>query len=327
MMKIPVSIIVPIYGVEKYIERCVRSLFEQSLHNIEYIFVNDCTKDCSMDIVSMLVKEYEMDKLTIKIVSHEINRGLAAARNSGLAVALGEYIYHCDADDWIEKDAMEKMYNLAQDRHADLVWCDWFLSFKNNERYMKQQGEEVAMGYLKDVLAGNLKFNVWNKLVKRNLYLENAINFPTGNDMGEDMTMIKVISFAEKVAYLPEALYHYLQLNMDSYTKRVSEKRLSQISYNANGIIDFIEKRYQDKLERELQLFKLNVKLPFLITDDRQSYQRWLDWYPEANDYITKDNFPFRIRFIQKAAVKRQFWIVTCYYYLVMKVMYGIVYK
>ena len=328
MTKSAVSIIVPIYNVEKYIERCVRSLFEQTSDNIEYIFVDDCSPDQSMEIVRRLINEYEYKNLTVRIISHEQNKGLPSARNSGLAVATGEYIFHCDSDDWMEKEAMEKMWQAAQTNQADIVWCDWFLSFRDNERYMQQKGIETPQGCIKAMLSGRMKYNVWNKLVKRSMYIENHITFPDGYGMGEDMTMIQAFAFAKKVCYVPEALYHYVQLNMSAFTKIVSEAHLSQIKYNANRTIDFIQQHYGSALENELQFFKLNIKLPFLITNQKDSYRRWLEWYPEANRYINRNKmFSLRIRLLQQAAAKKQFWIVWLYYYLVVKVVYGVIYK
>ena len=98
---IKVSILVPIYGVEKYIERCVRSLLEQSFTDIEYIFVNDCTKDSSMVILNKLIKEYEEKKGSIKIINHEKNGGLAASRITALKNATGEFITFVDSDDYL----------------------------------------------------------------------------------------------------------------------------------------------------------------------------------------------------------------------------------
>ena len=328
MKKSVVSIIVPIYNVEKYIERCVRSLFEQTLDNIEYIFVDDGSPDQSMVIVRQLIKEYKDKDLTIKIVTHKQNKGLPSARNSGLAYATGDYIFHCDSDDWMEKDAMEKMFQAAQNAKADIVWCDWFLSFRNNERTMRQKGNETPIDCIKAMLAGGMKYNVWNKLVKRSIYLNNKITFPDGFGMGEDMTMIQVFAYAKKVCYVPEALYHYIQLNTAAFTKTASEVHLSQVIHNANRTIEFIQNRYGEALEEELQFFKLNIKLPFLITNDKNSYLRWLEWYPEANSYIDRNTmFSSRIRLVQKAALKRQFWLVWLYYYLVVKVVYGIIFK
>jgi len=324
-----VSIIVPVYNVEKYIERCVRSLFEQTMNNIEYIFVDDNSPDQSMEIVRRLIREYKDKDLTVKIITHKQNKGLPSARNSGLALATGDYIFHCDSDDWMEKDAMERLYQAAKTSKADIVWCDWLLSFRNNERYMQQQVvKETPLDCIKAMLAGRIKFNVWNKLVRRSIYVNHKITFPDGYGMGEDMTMIQVFAYAEKVCYVPTALYHYVRLNTNAFTQTASDVHLSQVLHNANRTIEFIQNRYGDMLSQELQFFKLNIKLPFLITNDKNSYRRWLEWYPEANEYIDLNTmFSRRIRLIQWAAVHKQFWIVWLYYYLVVKVVYGIIYK
>ena len=101
-----VSILVPIYGVERFIERCARSLFEQTYPNIEYVFVNDCTADRSVEILKELVEDYPGRKDAVKIISHEKNRGLAAARNTALENATGVFICHVDSDDWVPKALM-----------------------------------------------------------------------------------------------------------------------------------------------------------------------------------------------------------------------------
>jgi hypothetical protein len=228
----------------------------------------------------------------------------------------------------MEKNAVEKLYQAAQTAKADIVWCDWFLSFRKNERYMKQQENETPVDCIKAMLSGRMKYNVWNKLVKRSIYMNHRISFPDGYGMGEDMTMIQVFAYAEKVCYVPVALYHYVRLNTEAFTQTASEAHLSQVLHNANRTIDFIQNRYGNELEEEIQFFKLNIKLPFLITNDKKSYLRWLEWYPEANSYIDRNTmFSNRIRFIQKAAVKRRFRIICLYYYLVIKVVYGIFYK
>jgi glycosyltransferase involved in cell wall biosynthesis len=328
MMSSIVSIIVPVYNVENYIERCVRSLFEQTLENIEYIFVDDGSPDKSMAILRQLIKAYEYKDLVIKIISHEQNKGLPSARNSGLAVATGEYVFHCDSDDWMERDAIEKMYRMAQTEEADIVWMDWYLSFEKNERYMRQQGKETPLDCIKAMLSGNLKYNVWNKLVRRSIYVDNRITFPDGFGLGEDMTMIKTFAFARKVCYLPEALYHYIRMNMSAFTQTPSESHLEQVLHNASHIIAFLQERYGEELNEELQFFKLNIKLPFLITGDKNSYRRWLEWYPEANGYIHRNKqLSRRIRWVQQAAVKKQFWLLRLHYYLVIRVVYGIIYK
>lgn len=105
-----VSVIIPVYGVEKYIERCARSLFEQTLEDMEFIFVDDSTRDNSIDILLEVINEYPQRKNQIKILTHEVNKGLPAARQTGIKAAKGDYIAHCDSDDWVTPNAYQEMY-------------------------------------------------------------------------------------------------------------------------------------------------------------------------------------------------------------------------
>src|SRR5690606_33802156 len=163
-----VSVIIPIYGVEKYIEKCVRSLFSQTLTDVEYIFIDDCSPDASIAILEKLIFEYALEK-NVSIIRHQTNRGLPSARNTGLEYAKGIYIFHCDSDDFLEKDALEVLYNAAKASSADIVWSDFYLSFENNERYMSQNPkmEDNHLNsdlVLRKILDGSLKYNVGNKL-------------------------------------------------------------------------------------------------------------------------------------------------------------------
>ena len=126
-----ISVIVPVYSVEEFIERCVRSLFQQTYKEVEYIFVNDHTPDRSMEIIKNCIAEYP--HLKTVLLEHSVNKGLPAARNTGLSVATGKYVFHCDSDDFVEPDMLEKLYQRAEETNADIVWCDCFLSFEKNE--------------------------------------------------------------------------------------------------------------------------------------------------------------------------------------------------
>ena len=280
-MKAKVTVIVPIYKVERFIERCACTLLNQTLQEIELIFIDDCTPDKSIEILKGVIKNHPNRKEMIKIISHTGNKGLPAARNTGLRYASGEYIFHCDSDDFIELNMLEILYNRAKETDADWLWCDWFLSFEQNERYMKQPQYKTAENALKGMLAGSLKYNVWNKLVKRSLYIENNILFPNGHGMGEDMTMIRLAACAKRVAYVSQAFYHYVRTNADAYTQTANERYLADIKYNVVETLDFLKLNYHNNLDPEIAYFKLNIKLPFLIGNDKTQYQLWKEWYPE----------------------------------------------
>lgn len=323
-----VSVIIPIYKVERFIERCAVSLMEQTLEKVEYIFVNDASPDESISILYDVIKRYPSRKEQVKIITHEENKGLPAARNTGLAVATGEYVFHCDSDDFVECDMLESLYNKAKECGADIVWCDFFLTFEKNERYMKQPEFVTPKEALKSMLSGAMKFNVWNKLVKRSLYTDNGISFPSGYGMGEDMTMMLLFANAQNVAYVPHAFYHYVKLNTGAFSQTYSERHLVELKYNVHRITDYMQVKFGDELEQELAFLKLDVKFPFLITDDSRKYHMWQEWYPEANKYIGKNKLiSARSCALQWFAWKEQFWVIKLYYILINKFIYGVIYK
>ena len=323
-----VSVIVPVYKVARFIERCARSLFEQTLQDIEFIFVDDATPDASISIMQTVLAEYPNRIEQVKLITHECNKGLPAARNTGLRIALGEYVFHCDSDDFVETDMLEKLYNTAKDEKVDIVWCDWFLSFEKNERYMKQPQYLSAMEALKGMLTGAMKYNVWNKLVKRDLYQKHQIKFPDGYGMGEDMTMIMLFAYAGKIKYIPQAFYHYVKLNGNAFSQTYSEHHLVELKYNTQRIVEFIQKEFVHTLDKELSFFKLDVKFPFLVAGSKAKYRLWKEWYTEANSYILQNvNVSLRSRLLQWFAWKNQYWVVWIYTHVILKVVYGIIYK
>ena len=323
-----VSVVVPIYKVEQFIGRCVKSLLEQTLCEVEYIFVDDASPDRSIEILQDVIAQYPNRQPDIKLIINKQNQGLPAARNTGLAEASGEYIFHCDSDDYMELDMLESLYNKAKKCDADVVWCDFFLSFEKSERYMRQPEYATPIDAVKAMLSGRMKFNVWNKLVRRSLYEDNSIAFPSGYGMGEDMTMMMLFAKAHRVAYVPCAYYHYIKLNTGAFSQTYSDKHLIELKYNVRRIVDYMREHFGGQLDRELSFFKLDVKFPFLITDDSRKYRLWQEWYPEANQYIGENKkVSIRSRALQWFASKGQFWIVKLYYLLVNKLIYGVIYK
>ena len=323
-----VSLIIPIYKVEAFIERCAATLMEQTLPEVEYIFVDDATPDNSIVVLEEVIARYPHRKELVRIVHHDVNKGLPAARNTGLTFATGEYIFHCDSDDYVEPTMLEEMYNTAKEQDADIVWCDWYLTFAQNERYMKQPSYDAPLEALKAMLSGAMKYNVWNKLVRRSLYVDNNIQFPAGYGMGEDMTMMVLFANAKRVAYLPKAFYHYLKLNAGAFSQTFSERHLQELKHNVSRICDYLHVEYGKELENELAFFKLEAKFPFLITNDPRKYKLWKEWYPEANDYILQNrNVSSRSRWLQWCAWKGQWWMVRLHYLLVIRIVYGIVYR
>ena len=324
-----VSVIAPVYGVENFIGRCVESLMNQTLDSIEYIFVDDATPDKSVDILKSIVDKYPTRKDFVKIIKHPENKGLPAARNTGLNEAKGEYIYHCDSDDFLEPLMLELLYDKAKAGGCDYVWSNWFLTFESNSRHMHQPSATSPRNALEIALAGGMKYNVWNKLVKHSLYEESGILFPEGRSMGEDMTMIRLLAKARKTANVEKPLYHYIRTNSGAMTQIYSDNHLAQLKLNTDETIDYIRCNVSDdNIEREIDWFKLNTKLPFLFTGRSQDFRRWKEWYPEANRNIMSNSLQsIRTRLLQMSALYGMTFINKLYNSIVFNVVYGKIYK
>ncbi|MGN0191261.1 MAG: glycosyltransferase family 2 protein [Candidatus Cryptobacteroides sp.] len=245
--KIKFSVIVPVYGVEKYIEKCARSLFGQTYPNIGFIFVNDGTEDSSIDVLKKLVEtEYPRLKDRITIVDKE-NQGLPAARQTGLEYADGDYILHVDADDWVETDAVEKLAAKAEETGADVIYFDFYKEY--GSRRKKDVEREYSAATRIDFISAMFNYRaygyVWNKCTKRSLYLENPVVF-AAKGMHEDIyLMTQLLWYAGSIVHLREALYHYRRDNPGSISS--AKRRLRRHDSAVNMMDLFI--RYRDELD------------------------------------------------------------------------------
>lgn len=321
-----VSIIIPIYGVEQFIERCAQSLMQQSLNEVEFIFVNDATPDNSMIILKEVLNKYP--NRNYRIIEHQTNQGLPASRNTGLSFAKGEYIFHCDSDDFVEPSMLEDMYNTAKRNNADIVWCDWWLTHENGSRYMVQPNFTQPFDAVKSMLGGSMKFNVWNKLVKRDLYTAHVITFPSGYNMAEDLTMIMLFSKANKIVYLPKAYYHYVKYNNEAISKTYSEKHFKELEYNVYRIENYIKEQYGTSLDSEIAFLKLEAKFPLLLMESNRMLDKWDSMFSEANSMIPYNKYiSFRNRAIQWLAWKKCKCLIKIYAFLFNKIIYGIIFS
>lgn len=322
-----ISVIIPVYGVEKYIGRCANSLLNQTFDDVEYIFVDDCTKDNSIFILKEIISHHP-DKV-VKILSHSRNKGLPAARNTGLAQAKGEYIYHCDGDDYLELNALECLYKKAEEEKADIVWCDFYENYSSKQICIKQPDFTDPNDALRAMLTSNMRFNVWNKLCKRALYTEHDIAFLSGNSMGEDMCMMKLFPHAKKVSHVSKALYHYVRCNPSAMTKSQTKKSIIEDKNNIESLKNHLTKYTGTKFACYIGYHTLWTKLPLLMSSGSEGqYQEWAKWDPCYNSLIVElPNANHRIKMLMHMAAKNQWWFVWLHHILITKLYYSIRYR
>ena len=260
-----VSILVPVYGVEKYIERCARSLFEQTYDNIEYIFVDDCTKDRSIEILQKVLEDYPNRKKQVEILHHEKNRGLSAARNTALDASTGDYLMHVDSDDYLRKSAIDLLVEMISSTGAEVVIFSYNIIQNNKVKaanLFPKSKYSLIIGYL----LNREPASMWNKFFDADFYKSTGIRSIEGINQGEDyVVMPRILDKAEKIEWLNECLYYYEQSNAQSYSNNISENSIKSMKKADDILFEYfsntqkISMDYLDVLHSRSALFLIKV--------------------------------------------------------------------
>ena len=278
-----ISVIVPVYNVEKYIERCVRSLFQQTLNDIEYIFVDDCGKDQSISLLKRVLEEYPDKKECVQIISHERNLGSAAARHTGLQRAKGEYVIYCDSDDWVAENMYELLYNEAKNGNYDIVYCN-YAEVRDNIFVLASQDVTCYsdQDYLEKLLSGELGAYLWNKLIRRKLY--ERIDIPFGKNMWEDLYMcVQMFYYAQNIMFLnSNYLYFHNATNVQCITYLNPKRNFYDMMDNITSIEFFLDRNNIDK--SYLYSRKMYCKMIMLVSG--YELEKWNEIFPEVNKKI-----------------------------------------
>ncbi|MEA4935976.1 MAG: glycosyltransferase family 2 protein [Paludibacter sp.] len=237
-----VSILVPIFNVEKYIEYCAVSLFEQTFENIEYVFVNDCTPDKSIEILKNTLEKYPQRKDQIKIIHHSENKGIGTARNTAFQNSSGRYILYIDSDDYIEKDMVELLYNKVERDNADIAVCDFLIQQKEIEKTAIDNVYESKDKNIESIIEAKFSFSsLVNKLISAELFAR-CKTIPEGMNFGEDrLMMMQLYYYANKIVKVDKALYHYVN-NSSSISHNISEKHFEDTVLRWNMVEEFYRK-------------------------------------------------------------------------------------
>lgn len=300
-----VSVIVPVYNVEKYIERCAACLFKQTLDDIEYIFIDDCSPDRSIELLQKVVLQFPNRRGCVRIERMPKNSRQAAVRSYGMQLATGDYVIHCDSDDWVDLDYYEKMYNKAIENNADVVFAPIVDEYIGSSVLRKMEplpntGKELVANWY----ASNVAMYLWNKLVRRSIYTVHGILPFEGVNMWEDNgLMLRVLYHANRVSSITGSAYHYNHTNMSSTTSGYGRSAVDQMLRCAD-LLDkfFAEKEDALEYEKTINAVKYLAKLN-LITTEYAGIREFKQTYPESDEavnYISLNAFSAKgkIRFL-----------------------------
>lgn len=275
-MNYKVSVGIPVYGVEKYIERCARSLFEQTYENIEYIFVNDCTPDNSIEILKKVLDDYPLRRESVCIIQHKQNKGLAGARNTFIDNAIGEFVVHVDSDDWVDQTLIEQLVAKQSENDADIVSVNHIKVYKNYNLALNEVPFIDVKTYRENVLLRKSSGHIWGRLIRKTLYLNNNISCEEGINMGEDFQVYtKLLFYAKKVSFITSYLYKYDCLNEGSYTNVYSKEKLRQDWRSFDSVKEYYLSRNTD-YNKLLQAAELKVIVTDLVYSARY---KGIDYY------------------------------------------------
>lgn len=269
-MQYKVSIGVPVYNVSAFIEKCAISLFEQTYKNIEYIFVNDCTPDNSIEILESVIERYPERKECVKIITHDRNRGSSAARNTFIEACTGDFLTHVDSDDWLDTKAIEKWVAKQQEGDFDILTSDAYYHYPKKKVYLRCPDYESSEDMAFKVLYSHP--SIWGKLVRVKLYHENGIRCKEGVNNGEDYQILTQLAhFSSRVTNVHEPLYQYNCMNTNSYVSNISQKALEKTVDS-----HFIVKEFYDKLGPSYKTYSNMAELQGLLYATRlDDYNRF----------------------------------------------------
>lgn len=291
-----VSVIVPVYNTELYVERAIISLMEQTLQDVQFIIIDDGSKDNSLNIIRQVIARYPVREGQVTLISRE-NLGVAATRAQGMELATGDYVIHLDSDDWAEHNWLQTMYNKAIENNADVTVCDYYNVFNSGLESVKQDVKNTPVGCLKSLLLGRISNSNWNKLVSRELFIKNNINFHERYNTGEDLLVsFFVFINAKNVTYINESLYYYNNVNSQSITKMYTHKHLRDL-VQITELMELEIRRFFlfKEVSSELLFFKLNLKA-FIIRSsagDMDVIHYAFNVFEGENKFILSSNIRF----------------------------------
>lgn len=325
-----ISLIIPVYNAEKSLPATLDSIRAQRFRDFEVIFAEDAGTDGSAALLEAFCAD---SGLPCKLLRAQQNGGAAAARNRALDVAEGEYLAFADADDWLEPDTLEKAAAASQTADGqvvDIVGWDWTLQQERDDRYMRQADYHTPEEALTNLMGGTMRWNLWNFLVRREMVEANHLRFIPGADLGEDMQfMLRAFLHAGRVVQLHEALYRYNGVSSTSISRQFSPERRKQIETNLASVEhSFAGSSFLRKHPQALMDLKLFLKRPLLISAQREHYETWYNWFPEANARAReRGSLPIHTFLLQSLAAKKMWLGVRMYYVLIHKFVYGVLYR
>lgn len=306
-----ISVLMPVYNGENTIQRSLDSLLDQGMVPFELVAVNDCSTDNTLEVLERFSINAPKH-ISVKIIQHKENGGVAKARNTALSNATGEYILWLDADDYYAPNAFEQLISLPE---TDIVGYNYYLQNEAKLRLIDCPKSETPESALHSICEGKMKWNLWAFMIRRELIEQYSIRFIPDSNMGEDLYFMgQVLYYANSIQTHNEPLYYYITSNQSSLTKNYRPKHYSDIVSNITALEKIIIADDRRDSKELMDFLKLTLKLPLLYNNDKSQYMIWQKLFPESNNAI--NNYPSSHvynRWLQKWARRGWFSFISLF--------------
>lgn len=289
-MNAKVSVLVPIYNVSPYIKRCADSLFNQTFESIEFVFVNDCTTDNSIEILAQVIEQFPHRNHQIKIIHHEANKGIGQTRKTLLENATSDYILWVDSDDYISNNAVEFLVTEIEKSGAEIITTESYKIFKSASKILNftQHFPNSSKEYIDALAYHKVRAALWGTLSKRSIWVENQLSFLPGLNFGEDyLATVQLVFHSKKLQIADFPYYFYNQTNIHSYTTGYKkENHFSSLIKLFENIELFFQKQ-QVAADYDLFLRKAKIKeFSGLLLHTTPELRRKYNFVLNYNDFI-----------------------------------------
>lgn len=314
-----VSILVPFYNVEKYVGRCVESLFTQTYQNIEYVFVNDCTPDRSAEVIQKYINMYNIaDKC--KMIIHKQNQGISVSRNDCLDNMTGDYFLFVDSDDYIDIDMVELLVEAAMKENADISGCGYIEEYSDHSIDYPQKYFNDHIEMMRAITLLTIKGVMWKLLIRSNIvtdHKEEVRFIPDRNMVDDYLFCCQVFYYAQRFAGVDKCMYHWIQYNPNNYT-HITKFAVESQAAAIRKVEDFYrQKGVYDIVKVELNKRKFISKLPLLLDKNCFDVHRWRSLFPESNSYRKSIDFSPKHKMLFNLAMSPFYWLLQIVKYAI----------
>lgn len=318
--EIRLTVVVPFFNTRRHIGECVHSLMRQSLsHGIEYVFVDDCSTDGTADEIAAIVKAYPQRHAQVVMLRNDANRGSAYARQRGMDAARGEFVVHCDADDWVEPEMYAKMLRVADSTGADVV-CTPFVIERAGGKRETVSFPSLDYPQLNAMPLDTLHCSLCNKIIRRRIITDNGIRFFEGVNCWEDLGLwFRIAISTRRIVIYNRPFYHYRKESADS----LSTESMARVLADHLKFVECMEQWFAAKPEHMRRRYaqfisfaKFTAKIK-MLRGRHCDLDRWKATYPETNNGIMcYRNIPYLYRLCFYLADRLPRWMVKAVFFL-----------